>query len=95
MSLVIPSIRGAIFNKLRNYRKADIKQTVKEIHAIIVEYSKQIYGYEHETVEISLKIPILIPRVVKGDCFSVVSTVDSSLMNWAEDRVVKEDTALG
>ena len=78
MSLVIPSIRGAIFNKLRNYRKTDIKQTAKEIHAIIVEYSKQIYGYEHETVEISLKIPILIPPGGKnGDCFSVVSTVRS------------------
>ena len=78
MSLIIPSIRGAIFNKLRNYRKADIKQTAKEIQAIIVEYSKQIYGYEHETVEISLKIPILIPPDgKKGDCFSVVSTVRS------------------
>jgi len=78
MSLVIPSIRGAIFNKLRNYKKADIKQTTKEIHTRIVEYSKQIYGYEHETVEISLKIPILIPPGgKKGDCFSVVSTVRS------------------
>jgi len=74
----MPSIRAAIFNKLRNFRDLDITHTVKETHSMIEEYSSRISGFEYETVEIALKIPIVLPPGGKnGDCHSVISAVRS------------------